>query len=176
MLSICVVHLCCLICVVYLCLYLCCLFVLSVGVVYLCCRFCVVYLCCLLLLVHLCCLFFVDFVCDRCLRVELRNNDTGELLCAQEPVYGGTGVIDRPEFDETGYIATPPCMYVTFWHRSKLAILLAFGYLQPVCSFVHLCICDASCILPNWAFVVWCLRIWRLRMLRSVGVYLPTTR
>ena len=42
-----------------------------------------------------------------CLRVELWNNDTGTLLCAQEPVYGGSGVIDRPTFDEPGYIATP---------------------------------------------------------------------
>lgn len=48
-----------------------------------------------------------------CLLVETFNNDTGELLCRTAPVYGGTGgyVADKPEFDEAGYIATPPCMW-----------------------------------------------------------------
>lgn len=68
-------------------------------------------------------------VCDRyivaahfhchaptCLRVELWNNDTGALLCAQEPVYGGTGIIDRDTFDEAGYIATPVRALLFFTH------------------------------------------------------------
>eukprot|EP00038_Savillea_parva_P006493 m.164130 g.164130 ORF g.164130 m.164130 type:complete len:753 (-) comp12385_c0_seq1:70-2328(-) len=46
-----------------------------------------------------------------CLKVELWNNDTGELLCRQEPIYGGTGQIDVKTFDEPGYIATPPCLW-----------------------------------------------------------------
>lgn len=48
-----------------------------------------------------------------CLRVDTYNNDTGELLCRTDPVYGGTNgfVSDRPEFDEPGYIATPSCMW-----------------------------------------------------------------
>ena len=46
-----------------------------------------------------------------CLRVELWNNDTGKMLCAQEPIYGGTGSIDLPAYDEPGYIATPPCLW-----------------------------------------------------------------
>ena len=45
-----------------------------------------------------------------CLKMEMWNNDTGALLCRQEPVYGGTGVIDRADYDEERYIATPPCM------------------------------------------------------------------
>ena len=46
-----------------------------------------------------------------CLRLEMWNNDTGRLLCRQEPLYGGTGAIDPPAFDEPGYIAMPPCMW-----------------------------------------------------------------
>ena len=43
--------------------------------------------------------------------MEIWNNKTGELLCRQEPVYGGTGRIDLPKFDETGYILQPPCLW-----------------------------------------------------------------
>merc|ERR1711988_1150308 len=35
----------------------------------------------------------------------------GELLCRQEPIYGGTGKVDLPKFDETGYILQPPCLW-----------------------------------------------------------------
>lgn len=41
----------------------------------------------------------------------LRNNQTGQLLCRQEPIYGGTGKIDLAKFDEEGYIAQPPCLW-----------------------------------------------------------------
>ena len=34
-----------------------------------------------------------------------------ELLCEERPVYGGRGAIDRPEFDEPGYILQPPCLW-----------------------------------------------------------------
>ena len=43
--------------------------------------------------------------------MEIVNNQTGELLCRQEPVYGGTGRLDLPKFDEPGYIAQPPCLW-----------------------------------------------------------------
>lgn len=48
-----------------------------------------------------------------CLRVEMWNNDTGKLLCRQEPVYGGRNGtwLDLPAYAEPGYIATPPCMW-----------------------------------------------------------------
>eukprot|EP00657_Telonema_sp_P-1_P009715 TRINITY_DN3950_c0_g1_i1.p1 TRINITY_DN3950_c0_g1~~TRINITY_DN3950_c0_g1_i1.p1 ORF type:complete len:175 (+),score=21.04 TRINITY_DN3950_c0_g1_i1:137-661(+) len=48
-----------------------------------------------------------------CLRVELWNNDTGELLCRQEPVFGGKSGSwqDGSKYSEPGYIATPPCLW-----------------------------------------------------------------
>jgi len=43
-----------------------------------------------------------------CISLELYNQDTGELICRQEPVYGtGSGA----PFDELGYIAIPPCLW-----------------------------------------------------------------
>ena len=55
----------------------------------------------------------VHFHCHAaaCLAMEIWNNRTGELLCRQEPVYGGTGKIDLPKFDEPGYILQPPCLW-----------------------------------------------------------------
>jgi len=46
----------------------------------------------------------------------LYNNDTGELLCRVEPVYGGTHRIDLGRFDEPGYIANPACMFGSAEH------------------------------------------------------------
>jgi len=46
-----------------------------------------------------------------CLKMEIWNNDTGKLLCRQQPVYGGTHLIAEKRFDEQGYIATPPCLW-----------------------------------------------------------------
>jgi len=45
-----------------------------------------------------------------CLVMELWNNDTGKLLCRQTPVHGRDrmGIVD---YDEKGYIATPPCLF-----------------------------------------------------------------
>ena len=36
---------------------------------------------------------------------------TGSLLCREDPIYGGTGSIANPKFDEPGYIAQPPCLW-----------------------------------------------------------------
>ena len=47
-----------------------------------------------------------------CLAMELWNNKTGELVCRQRPIYGGTGDATVGErFDEPGYIFTPPCLW-----------------------------------------------------------------
>ena len=46
-----------------------------------------------------------------CLAMEIWNNRTGELVCRQEPIYGGTGKIDLEKFDEPGYILQPPCLW-----------------------------------------------------------------
>ena len=43
-----------------------------------------------------------------CISMELYNQDTGELLCKQEPIFGRGG--DDP-FDEKGYLAIPPCLW-----------------------------------------------------------------
>lgn len=39
------------------------------------------------------------------------NASTGTLLCREEPVYGGTGRVDLPRFDEPGFILQPPCLW-----------------------------------------------------------------
>lgn len=46
-----------------------------------------------------------------CLDMAVYNNKTGELLCKEVAVYGGTGQIDDKRFDEPGYIAVPPCIW-----------------------------------------------------------------
>jgi hypothetical protein len=57
-----------------------------------------------------------------CMKIEMWNNDTGELICRQEPIYGQAmggmhpGDDNRsstlgPVFSEPGYIATPPCLW-----------------------------------------------------------------
>ena len=38
------------------------------------------------------------------------QNKTGELICRQDPVYGGKGD-SEPKFDEAGYILQPPCLW-----------------------------------------------------------------
>ena len=45
-----------------------------------------------------------------CLGIELTRNDTGELLCNQLPVYG-KGDVTTDKFDESGYVALPPCVW-----------------------------------------------------------------
>ena len=46
-----------------------------------------------------------------CLAMEIWNNKTGQLLCRQKPIYGGTGKVDLAKFDEVGYILQPPCLW-----------------------------------------------------------------
>lgn len=46
-----------------------------------------------------------------CLAMEIWNNVTGELVCRQRPVFGGSGKIAEHKFDEPGYIAQPPCLW-----------------------------------------------------------------
>ena len=44
------------------------------------------------------------------------NNDTGQAaICTQRPVYGGTGAIDLPDYDEPG-IAVPPRLWGAMAH------------------------------------------------------------
>lgn len=47
-----------------------------------------------------------------CISMELYRNDTGtpELLCRQLPKYG-TGNVTGDRFDESGYLALPPCLW-----------------------------------------------------------------
>ena len=47
-----------------------------------------------------------------CIKMELWNADTGELICRQEPHYGTapTPTPDDP-YNEQGYVAIPPCLY-----------------------------------------------------------------
>jgi hypothetical protein len=55
----------------------------------------------------------IHFHCHAptCLAMEIVNNKTGELICRQEPIYGGTGQVDIAKFDEEGYILQPPCLW-----------------------------------------------------------------
>lgn len=39
------------------------------------------------------------------------NGTHGNLLCEENPVYGGTGKVDLRKFDEPGYILQPPCLW-----------------------------------------------------------------
>ncbi|XP_045180973.2 uncharacterized protein LOC123540207 [Mercenaria mercenaria] len=60
-------------------------------------------------------LFYVSGHCHApsCISISLYRNDTGhemELLCKQVPVHG-KGKVSHDKFDETGYIAIPPCLF-----------------------------------------------------------------
>lgn len=46
-----------------------------------------------------------------CKSMKMYRNDTGELICAEYPVYGGTGKIDNKHMDEPGFILQPPCLW-----------------------------------------------------------------
>ena len=57
-----------------------------------------------------------------CIRVEMWNNDTGKLICRQEPIYGGAARDNRSSslgsnFSEPGYLSptlrTPPSLCVS---------------------------------------------------------------
>jgi len=59
------------------------------------------------------CLSMSLYTCPRGTILADCNATTGELLCRQEPIYGGTGhpVISGTRFDEPGYIAIPSCQW-----------------------------------------------------------------
>ena len=47
-----------------------------------------------------------------CLKMEIYNNNTGELLCSEEPYHGqGGDVVGADRFDEEGYIAQRICLW-----------------------------------------------------------------
>jgi len=47
-----------------------------------------------------------------CIKAELWNADTGELICRQEGVYGKSEVATKTNpYDEIGYVAIPPCLF-----------------------------------------------------------------
>ena len=45
--------------------------------------------------------------------MAIYNNVTGELVCSEKPIYGGTGAGNATgaHFDEAGYILQPPCLW-----------------------------------------------------------------
>mmetsp|Transcript_145113 Transcript_145113/g.404305 ORF Transcript_145113/g.404305 Transcript_145113/m.404305 type:complete len:785 (-) Transcript_145113:188-2542(-) len=48
----------------------------------------------------------------RCLGgTKVCNASAGQLLCREDPVYGGTGRVEDPRFDEPGYLLQPPCLW-----------------------------------------------------------------
>lgn len=53
------------------------------------------------------------------------NATVGELLCRQEPVYGGSGdpTLNGTRFDEPGYIAIPDC----FWGSAEFGLEAALN-------------------------------------------------
>jgi hypothetical protein len=53
----------------------------------------------------------IHFHCHAptCLEMAIYRNETGELVCSQKPIYGGTGKISDPKFDEPGYILQVRC-------------------------------------------------------------------
>ena len=57
------------------------------------------------------CLSIAMYRCDK--DVKICNASTGDLLCEEKPIYGGTGKIPKSmqKFDEPGYILQPPCLW-----------------------------------------------------------------
>ena len=57
------------------------------------------------------CLSIAMYRCDK--DVKICNATTGELLCEEKPIYGGTGKIPKSmqKYDEPGYILQPPCLW-----------------------------------------------------------------
>ena len=45
-----------------------------------------------------------------CISITLINNDTGEVLCDQLPIYGKGDVLND-KWDEAGYVTLPPCLW-----------------------------------------------------------------
>ena len=61
-----------------------------------------------------------------CISIELYNQDSGELLCRQLPVYG-KGDVAADRFDEVGYVALPPCLWGTADEGLASPSLLSFN-------------------------------------------------
>eukprot|EP01060_Flectonema_neradi_P014145 TRINITY_DN20862_c0_g1_i1.p1 TRINITY_DN20862_c0_g1~~TRINITY_DN20862_c0_g1_i1.p1 ORF type:complete len:767 (+),score=171.44 TRINITY_DN20862_c0_g1_i1:37-2337(+) len=57
------------------------------------------------------CLSMAMYRCDKSIGLNNCNETTGELLCNENPIYGGTGKIRNKTFDEAGYILQPPCLW-----------------------------------------------------------------
>mmetsp|Transcript_2949 Transcript_2949/g.6209 ORF Transcript_2949/g.6209 Transcript_2949/m.6209 type:complete len:755 (+) Transcript_2949:19-2283(+) len=55
------------------------------------------------------CLSMAMYKCAK--DVAVCNATTGELLCEEKPIYGGSGKVDLPRFDEPGFILQPPCLW-----------------------------------------------------------------
>lgn len=55
------------------------------------------------------CLSMALYRCDK--SVKVCNATTGELLCNQEPVYGGSGKVPNKNMNEKGFILQPPCIW-----------------------------------------------------------------
>ena len=54
--------------------------------------------------------------------MRMMRNDTGEIICEERPVYGGTGKLDLSKFDEPGYILQPPCVWGKEEHGLQLPV------------------------------------------------------
>jgi hypothetical protein len=57
-----------------------------------------------------------------CIYMRMMRNDTGEIICEERPVYGGTGKLDLSKFDEPGYILQPPCVWGKEEHGLQLPV------------------------------------------------------
>jgi len=55
------------------------------------------------------CLSMAMYRCNS--SIEVCNATTGELICREDPVFGGTGKLDQKKFDEQGFILQPPCIW-----------------------------------------------------------------
>jgi hypothetical protein len=54
------------------------------------------------------------------------------LLCREDPVYGGTGKVPNPAFDEPGYILQPPCLWGSEEHGLESPPNVTGRYLHTV--------------------------------------------
>ena len=64
--------------------------------------------------------------------MKMMRNDTGEVICEERPIYGGTGKLDEKRFDETGYILQPPCVWGKEKHGLQLPVDLSGVMLKTV--------------------------------------------
>jgi len=67
-----------------------------------------------------------------CISMKMTFNDTGEVICEERPIYGGTGKLDIKRFDETGYILQPPCIWGKEEHGLEAPIDVSGRMLRTV--------------------------------------------